>query len=1530
MRVKLNPFLRATCRPRLLTTALLASGAIAVTGAAPALAAPPAPTNVHVVAVGTTQVALAWSKPTGGESITGYEVLREGARAGTTDQYTTRFLDAASGLEAGKHYRYTVVSLQRSEKSAPSTPALELETAGSATPITECSSHSTGHYVLTGNLSYAPGHKCLAFESAEGVSLDCQHHSITGESGAGRREEALVLANVKHFLVVNCNFSQPDPQNQPNIVSTSNSSEGVFARDTFAAAQEWVQVLSNTTTAVAYESDLMTNVVLRTIKATEGYIGYSVITEPSQSLIGTFGLEPTSRKNVVDHNVIDGDSMLTGYPSTQHTYEPPIRGADDTMNLTSAREDEIVNNRFDNDFDCGLESADLVEKEKIVGNVFDNSWAAAICSYVRTSWLEDTISNNTAWYSGLFWALAGSSEHSIGENARGEWVAEPGKNHLARNTFEANAQAGWEWHIWDYGATMTPWNEPAVQEVESNNNFLRNNFGEAAPAPYINAVLPENDGGLRKSAKEAGYPPLAEPHIIGSQNENECSETVYLTCTKPKAVPVQAPQVAGVYPPQGPESAGTQVVVEGSGFTGANEVKFGGASVTAPHLRVLSDTRVIAEAPAHTGEGAVSVTVHTPAGGTSEVLGGSGPVASADQYTYGPFPVVTSLSPAAGPPPGGTKLTISGSGFTGATTVKFGPLAEESCAKTGEKQPCFTVRSDASIAATSLPDQEHLTYQNVIVTTPSGTSTVTEGVLMEPPGVGVDDEFTYATITAVEPSSAPAAGGTRVIIKGEDLFNARESLDRTQDESIKFGEKTVPINDVELKSNSEVVVLRAPAGNGTVDVTISRPGGSTAITPADHYTYLAWPGYSFGSNSSSQLGDGESPSHQASSPVPVPVKEGGAGLPGVAALAGGEGQSYALRANGTVRAWGSNSSEQLGDGETSEKQKESPSAVPVVEPAGREITGAESVAAGFSHGLAVVSKEGGEVLAWGSNADDQLGDGRGSGEQHSSDVAVPVCTAPEPHCNPLRGVVSVAAGGNHSLALLRNGAIYAWGENRFGQVGDGTTENRDYAVLVGGNGIAIAAGAYHSLASVSAENGWVWDWGRNSSGQLGNGENKGPETCESGEPCSKGPRPINLHEVVAVAGGEAHSLALLQSGKVKAWGKGSEGQLGNDETLEKNQPVAVCAPGATASPCEELSGVTAIAAGANHSLAVLKSTMVNAWGLNSSGQLGNDTTKNSTLPVVVCAVAENPCKPENDFRAAATVAGGTADSLVNSGPAVSAISPSSGPESGGTSVTISGSHLAGATEVKFGQTKALSAVVNSESSVTATAPPGASIVDVTVTTPDGTSQTSAGDRFEYLIAPLYQGLPFATPIEAGKETTLNAPKEGSFSFGPLKVTGSVGEEARLELKTQGPAFEEIGPGEYKSTGKGVVTSVEGRNPSGEHLIGPLTVACKVPRSSPLATIPIHAEASGKKTIHTLVYFDECVLAPGVINEKGTVTVRFTYEAPETVTPGEEVEVTGASFSITVPKSWTEQLYSLGGREARGTSGSTTSTAVMEG
>ncbi|WP_018683071.1 DUF11 domain-containing protein [Actinokineospora enzanensis] len=337
---------------------------------------------------------------------------------------------------------------------------------------------------------------------------------------------------------------------------------------------------------------------------------------------------------------------------------------------------------------------------------------------------------------------------------------------------------------------------------------------------------------------------------------------------------------------------------------------------------------------------------------------------------------------------------------------------------------------------------------------------------------------------------------------------------------------------------------------------------------------------------------------------------------------------------GPALAWGRNGLGQLGDGTTTDRSVPVPVCAPgATTPCSPGLGNATAVAAGALHTLWLLSD--GTVVASGYNSQAQLGNGT------TTDSAIPVrvCAigATAPCTSFLSGVTAIAAGEDHSLALLSDGSVVSWGNNNQGQLGNGdapTDSAVPVRVCAAGatapctsflSGVtAIAAGGFDSLA---ISGGVAHAWGDNSDSQLGNG-NAPTDSSTPVRVCAAGttaPCTSFLSGVTAIAAGEDHVLAVA-GGTAHAWGDNADGQLGNDDRgTDSGVPTRVCAVGTTA-PCTSfLTGATAVAAGQDHSLALVGG-VTHAWGDNLHGQLGDGTTTDRNTPVRTCAAgATAPC-----------------------------------------------------------------------------------------------------------------------------------------------------------------------------------------------------------------------------------------------------------------------------------------------------------------
>ena len=329
----------------------------------------------------------------------------------------------------------------------------------------------------------------------------------------------------------------------------------------------------------------------------------------------------------------------------------------------------------------------------------------------------------------------------------------------------------------------------------------------------------------------------------------------------------------------------------------------------------------------------------------------------------------------------------------------------------------------------------------------------------------------------------------------------------------------------------------------------------------------------WGKNNYGQLGDGTTIERH----TPVDV----VGLSsGVIALATGSDQSCALTIGGGVKCWGRNDIGQSGDGTGIERHTP-------VDVSGLT-SGVSSISAGGGYACAVT--DGGGAKCWGANGGGRLGDGTTTNRLTPVDVE-----------GLTNGVASITAGGRFTCAVTTAGAAKCWGYNDNGELGDGTTTNRYTPVDVSGldSGVAaIAAGLSHTCALM--KDGSAKCWGDNVSGDLGDGSGAEQHT------------PVSVSGIlsggVAIVSGYGHNCVLMNSGGLKCWGWNLMGQLGDGTTTDRPTPVEV----------NGLAGkATAIAAGGDHTCAVIEDGSLQCWGLDTNGQLGNGIAATRATPVVV-------------------------------------------------------------------------------------------------------------------------------------------------------------------------------------------------------------------------------------------------------------------------------------------------------------------------
>ncbi|MEN9581955.1 MAG: hypothetical protein RJA70_4964, partial [Pseudomonadota bacterium] len=328
----------------------------------------------------------------------------------------------------------------------------------------------------------------------------------------------------------------------------------------------------------------------------------------------------------------------------------------------------------------------------------------------------------------------------------------------------------------------------------------------------------------------------------------------------------------------------------------------------------------------------------------------------------------------------------------------------------------------------------------------------------------------------------------------------------------------------------------------------------------------------WGKNSESQLGDGGTT--QRLEPRLVSL------LTGVTGISAGREHSCAIALpSQTVYCWGDDTNEELGNSGAGSSD----------EPDETSVTLAVDIAAGLSHSCAVRSD--GTVYCWGLQANGRLGNicdflgATCTGTAGPTAVAVGATTS-------LLDAVEVGVGRLHSCARQSGGTVACWGNNTYGQLGDGTadalsTTARTVSTL--SSATALTVGDYHACA---VQAGSVYCWGDNVSKQVGQA---------SGSLFNTPQLVPNLTNVIAIGAGSGFTCALTSSQVVSCWGDNTYGQTTASSAAASDTPTAV-----------GLAGVTQLAVGSAHACALAPGSQAWCWGYNSNGQLGNGATNSDS------------------------------------------------------------------------------------------------------------------------------------------------------------------------------------------------------------------------------------------------------------------------------------------------------------------------------
>ncbi len=792
--------------------------------------------------------------------------------------------------------------------------------------------------------------------------------------------------------------------------------------------------------------------------------------------------------------------------------------------------------------------------------------------------------------------------------------------------------------------------------------------------------------------------------------------------------------VTGLSPASGPAAGGTRVTISGTNLSGITAVDFGSTPADLSSLTYNSDGTVTVTSPA--GSGTVDVTV-TNASGTSASL-------PADQFTYTAAPAVTAISPTAGPVAGSTQVTITGTNLSGITAVDFGKLLATIVAGS-DTATLVTVISPASQAAGIV---------DVTVTTVGGAST----------GVPAD-QFTYTAapaVTAISPTAGPVAGGTQVTITGTNLSGIT---------AVDFGKVLATI--VAGSDTATLVTVISPASQaaGIVDVTVTTAGGASTGVPADQFTYVAAPAVTAISPTAGPLASGTQVTISGTNLLGITAVDFGK-VPATIVAGSDTATSITVisptsQAAGivdvTVTTAGGTSTGSPADQFT---YTAAPT-VTAVSPTAGPLAGGTQVTISGANLSGITAVDFGKVLATvvaGSDTATSVtvispasqaagivdvtvttagGTSTGVPADQFTYVAAPAVTAISPTAGPVAGGTQVTITGTNLSGIT---AV------DFGKV---------LATIVAGSDTATSI----AVISPASQAAGIVDVTVTTAG--------GTSATSAADQFTYTTAPI-VSTVTPQAGPLSGGMSVTITGTNLTGAKAVRfGKVAAKFTVKSATQIVATSPAGKAGMVD----VTVVAAAGTSGTSALDQftfvaapavtkisaaagptaggTQVTISGANLAGatavRFGKVAAAFSSSPTGQI-VATSPAGTAGIVNVTVVTAGGAskvsaADKFTYVAlPAVAKLAPAAGPLAGGTTVTITGTNLAGGT-VLFGTQPATKLTSVKSTQIVAISPPGlAGPVTVVVTTAGGRSQALAADQFAYTAAPTVDGL---TPASGG-------------------------------------------------------------------------------------------------------------------------------------------------------------------------------------
>lgn len=365
-------------------------------------------------------------------------------------------------------------------------------------------------------------------------------------------------------------------------------------------------------------------------------------------------------------------------------------------------------------------------------------------------------------------------------------------------------------------------------------------------------------------------------------------------------------------------------------------------------------------------------------------------------------------------------------------------------------------------------------------------------------------------------------------------------------------------------------------------------GGSHSCAILDDGTVSCW-GYNFeqelGYGDANQYGEGR----DRYLPPAFPIQLGSGKK--ARSISVNYSHSCALLNDSSIKCWGQNNFGQLGYGDTVKRGV--PPEVGINLGAGQR---AVAIATGFAHTCAI--REDGGVVCWGSNASGQLGYGDSRSRLQAPMEAI--------NLGGMRAK-ALQLGAYHSCVLLEDDQVKCWGDNSYGQTGQGSVQINlapSARALDFGSGLKareLAVGSYHTCALL--QDGSARCWGRNQSGQLGYGDLDDRRLPpQIGLDFGAGQNAIHL------SAGLAHTCAVMSDKSVQCWGGNEEGQLGYGDLINRSEPPQL------AVPLQSERAVASLSAGRLHACVIFDDATLKCWGSNTYGQLGTGKIVEGSTP----------------------------------------------------------------------------------------------------------------------------------------------------------------------------------------------------------------------------------------------------------------------------------------------------------------------------